>query len=108
MKKLITVGSFLALMSSQAIAAPSLSVTCATDTVSFAMSGLTSGQTFSIDVSQNGSSNWISLGVAEASSSSMTIPANVTGSDELDTLTNPQAATYRVSSGGASATATCS
>ena len=38
---------------------------------------------------------------------SATTVANVTGSDELNALANPQTATYRVTSGGGSVTATC-
>ena len=68
------------------------------------MSGLTVGSTFNLEVSQDGSSNWISLSGAEAPSASLTVPANVTGSDELVALTNAQSPTYRVSSGGASVT----
>ena len=68
---------------------------------------LTVDSTFTLEVSQDGSSNWISLGGADAPSTSLTVPANVTGSDELNALTNPQTATYRVTSGGASVTATC-
>ena len=95
------------LFSSQALAAPSVSITCATDTVSFAMTNLAVGETFTLEVSQSGNGNWISLGGAEAPSASLTVPANVSGSDELDALTNSSAATYRVTSGGASATAFC-
>ena len=78
-----------------------------TQTVTFTMSNLTVDSTFTLEVSQDGSSNWISLGGADAPSASLTVPANVTGSDELNALTNPQTATYRVTSGGASVTATC-
>ena len=108
MKKLLVTASIMAAFSAPAFAAPTLSITCQSDSVTFSMGGLTDGQAFTIDVSQNGSSNWISLGGADASGTSMTIPANVTGSEELDTLTNTQTATYRVSTGGSSATATCS
>jgi len=95
------------LFSSPALAAPSVSITCATDTVCFAMSNLTVGETFSLEVSQSGSGGWISLGGAEAPSSSLTIPANVTGSDDLDALTDSSAATYRVTQSGVSVTANC-
>ena len=63
-----------------------------------AMSDLTVGSTFNLEVSQDGSSNWISL-------RPLTVLANVTGSDELDALTNAQSPTYRVSSGSAIVTA---
>ena len=106
MKKLVffTASFFIAM---QAHAAPSATIACTADTVTFTMSGLTVGSTFNLEVSQDGSSDWISLGGAEAPSASLTVPANVTGSDELDALSNAQSATYRVSSGGASVTATC-
>ena len=106
MKKLVffTASFFIAM---QAHAAPSATIACTADTVTFTMSGLTVGSTFNLEVSQDGSSAWISLGGAEAPSASLTVPANVTGSDELDALTNAQSATYRVSSGGASVTASC-
>ena len=91
----------------QAHAAPSATVACSADTVTFTMSGLAVGSTFTLEVSQDGISNWISLGGADAPSASLTVPANVTGSDELNALTDPQTATYRVSSGGASVTADC-
>ena len=106
MKKLIFfAASFFITM--QAHAAPSATVACSADTVTFTMSGLAVGSTFTLEVSQDGISNWISLGGADAPSASLTVPANVTGSDELNALTDPQTATYRVSSGGASVTADC-
>ena len=108
MKKLLMTAAVFAAFSAPAIAAPTLTVTCTDDTVSFAMGGLTNGQLFTIDVSQNGTSGWISLGGADAVGTSMTIPANVTGTDELDALTDTDTATYRVSTGGESATDTCS
>ena len=106
MKKLVFfTASFFITM--QAQAAPSATIACTDDTVTFTMSNLTIDSTFTLEVSQDGSSNWISLGGADAPSASLTVPANVTGSDELNALTNPQTATYRVTSGGASVTATC-
>ena len=105
MKKLVffTASFFI----TQAHAAPSATIACTDDTVTFTMSNLTVDSTFTLEVSQDGSSNWISLGGADAPSASLTVPANVTGSDELNALTNPQTATYRVTSGGASVTAIC-
>ncbi len=44
------------------------------------------------------SSNWISLGGADAPSASLIVAAKVTGPDELSALTNPKTATCRLTS----------
>ena len=93
---------------SVAQASVSISVTCTSNVATFAITGLTLDETFTMSVSQNGSSDWTNLGVAPPPAESMIIPVPMEGNEDLASITSYNSAIYRVASGDSVVTAVCS
>ena len=93
---------------SLAQASVSISVTCTSNVATFAITGLTLDENFTMSVSQNGSSDWTNLGVAPAPTESMIIPVPMEDNEDLASITSYNSATYCVASGDSVVTAVCS
>ena len=62
----------------------------------FAVTGLTLDEFFTMSASQDGSSNWANLGAVPAPSQSMIIPVPMEGNENARSITSYSSATYRV------------
>ena len=74
----------------------------------FAITGLTIDETFTMSVSQDGSSKWANLGAAPAPSQSMIIPVPMEGNEDVALITSYNSATYRIATEVSIVTAVCS
>lgn len=85
-----------------------ISVACASNVATFAITGLTIDEIFTMSVSQDGSSNWANLGAAPAPSQSMIIPVPMEGNEDAASITSYSSATYRIATEESIVTAVCS
>lgn len=102
--KTVVVSSVIG-MSGVAFAAPSLSVTCSSGDVTFAMSSLDTSSAVTLYASDD-NSTWDNLGSDTPSSASLsvTVPNLASVADNVDNISS---ATFKVSQGSDDATATC-
>ena len=106
----ILIGTFIGSVAMIGVAKAdvTLSVSCSDDVATFAINGLSVDENFTMSVSQDGSSNWQTLGAAPAPAASMTIPVPMQGNEDVSSITSYSTASYRVVSQGLAATAYCS